>query len=285
MSVALKLGEMTVEPLVEGRFALDGGAFFGVVPRPLWERKFQPDERNRISLVTRAMLVRAGTRKILVDTGIGDRWDGKNRAIYGIDHSGGGLDGALQRVGLSRGDITDVVLSHLHFDVAGALTREEAGEAKLAFPRATIHLQRRHWKWAHQPSEKDKGSFRPEDFALLERSGQLHLLEGATELYAGVNLVMSEGHTVGMQLVRLESGGETVMFCGDLLPTTGHLHAPWVSAFDLYPLTSIEEKRQLLAQAVEESWKLFITRDPGVALCTVKDDGAGQVIVDRVLNT
>ncbi len=279
----LRLGEMTVTPLVEGDFALDGGALFGAVPRPLWERRFPPDERNRVNLVTRAMLVSGCGRHLLVDPGIGERWDGKSRAIYGLHHADGGLEGALERAGLTRADITDVVLSHLHFDVAGALTREEAGQARLAFPRATVHLQRRHWKWAHHPSEKDRGSFRHPDFALLERSGQLHLLEGATELYPGVHLVVSEGHTVGMQLVRLEQAGQTLMFCGDLIPTTAHLHAPWVPAFDLYPLTSIEEKRQLLAQAVEEGWRLFFTRDPALAACTVKDDGAGQVVVDAVL--
>lgn len=281
--MALQLGSMTVHPLVEGRFALDGGALFGVVPRPLWERRFPADERNRVTLVTRSMLVRTGSRNVLVDLGLGARWDGKHRAMYAIDHSSGGLDAALQQAGLSRHDITDVVLSHLHFDVAGATTREEGGEPRLSFPNATVHVQRRHWKWAHQPSEKDQGSFRHEDFALLERSGKLHLLEGATELYPGVNVVVSEGHTVGMQLVRLEADGQTLVFCGDLIPTTAHLHAPWVSAYALYPLTAIEEKRQLLAQALEEGWRLFFSRDPAVSVCTVKDDGSGQIVVDRVL--
>lgn len=281
--MALRLGSMTVHPLVEGRFALDGGALFGVVPRTLWERGFVPDERNRVSLVTRAMLVQSATRNILVDLGLGSRWDGKRRAMYGIDHSSGGLDGALQTAGLSRGDITDVVLSHLHFDSAGATTREEGGQLRLSYPNATVHLQRRHWKWAHQPSEKDAGSFRHDDFSLLEKSGKLHLLEGSTELYPGIHLFVSEGHTVGMQLVRLEAEGQTLVFCGDLVPTAAHLRAPWVSAFDLYPLTSIEEKRQLLAQAVEEGWQVFFSRDPDLAVCTVKDDGSGQVVVDRVL--
>ena len=291
--MSLRLGPMTVHGLVEGRLALDGGAMFGVVPRTLWERRFVPDERNRISLVTRSMLVEVGARLILVDLGMGSRWDGKHRAMYGLEGSQGlgadgtagrhGLDTSLAQLGRTRADITDVVLSHLHFDVAGGTTREEGGELRLSFPRATVHLQRRQWKWAHQPTEKDAGSFRRDDFALLERSGLLHLLEGATELYAGVNLFVSEGHTVGMQLVRLEAEEQTLVFCADLIPTTAHLHAPWISAYDLYPLTAIEEKRQLLAQAVEEGWKLFFSRDPHVAICTVKDDGSGQVVVDRVL--
>jgi glyoxylase-like metal-dependent hydrolase (beta-lactamase superfamily II) len=280
--MALKLGPLTVHSLVEGRLAIDGGGMFGVVPRVLWERRFAADERNRISLVTRSMLVEVERRLILVDLGMGSRWDGQHRAMFGLDHTGG-LEAALAQVGRTRADITDVVLSHLHFDVAGGTVREEAGELRLSYPNATVHLQRRQWKWAHQPAEKDAACFRRNDFALLERSGKLHLLEGATELYPGVNLFVSEGHTVGMQLVRLEADGQALVFCGDLIPTTAHLHAPWVSAFDLYPLTTIEEKRQLLAQAVEEGWQLFFSRDPEVAICTVKDDGSGQVVVDRVL--
>ena len=281
MPMPLSLGSMTVHALVEGRLALDGGAMFGVVPRVLWERRFAADERNRISLVNRSMLVVTGTRKILVDTGMGHRWDGQHRAMYGLEQNRG-LDAALTSLGLGRADITDVVLTHLHFDACGGTVREEGGARRLSYPNATVHLQRRQWKWAHQPSEKDAGSFRHDDFALLEGSGQLHLLEGSTELYDGVHLFVSEGHTVGMQLVRLESpAGETLVFCGDLIPTTAHLYAPWVSAFDLYPLTSVEEKRQLLAQALEEKWRLFFSRDPGVATCTVREEGDGRVGVDE----
>ena len=281
--MALSLGSMVVHPLVEGRLALDGGALFGAVPRTLWERRFVPDELNRVSLLTRSMLVEVGDRRILVDLGMGTRWDGKHRAMYGLEANSPGLDQALAQVGRTRDSITDVVLSHLHFDVAGGTTREEGGELRLSFPKATVHLQRRHWKWAHHPAEKDAGSFRHDDFALLERSGLLHLVEGSTELYPGVHLFVSEGHTVGMQLVRLQAGDQTLVFCADLIPTTAHLRAAWVSAYDLYPLTAVEEKRQLLAQAVEEGWQLFFARDPGVAVCTVKDDGSGQVVVDQVL--
>lgn len=279
----LRLGPMTVHAVVEGRLALDGGALFGAVPRTLWERHLRPDDRNRVSLVTRSLLIEHGPRRILVDAGMGTRWDGEHRVMYGLDAGHRGLDAALAGLGLQRGDITDVVVTHLHFDAAGGLTREEGSARRLSFPRATVHVQRRHWKWAHQPSEKDAGAFRHDDFALLEGSGLLHLIEGNTELYDGVNLVVSEGHTVGMQLVRVEAEGETLVFCADLIPTAAHLRAPWLSAYELYPLTALEEKRQLLAQAVEEGWSLCLARDPDVAICTVKDDGSGQVVVDRVL--
>lgn len=278
--MAVTLGRFKLHEVRDGTIALDGGAMFGVVPRPLWERHFRPDERNRIPMAVRCLLIVDGARKILVDDGIGTRWDGKHREMYGIDHREKDLDRELQRAGLERKDITDVVLTHLHFDHAGGTTRDND---QLTFPNATYHLQRRHWKWAHQPSDKDKGSFRHEDFHALEASGRLHLLEGATELYDGVHLFISEGHTVGLQLVRVETDAGTWVFCGDLVPTTAHLKPAWVAAYDLYPLTVIEEKKQLLAQAIEDRWVLFLEHDPNVAACTVKDEN-GTVVVDQVVN-
>lgn len=272
------LGRFTLHAVRDGSISLDGGAMFGVVPRPLWAKKFPPDDRNRIQLALRCLLIVDGKRKVLVDDGAGSNWDGRHRDMYGLG-AGTELDRELAKAGLTRADISDVVLTHLHFDHAGGTTRDGA----LAFPNATYHLQRRHWKWAHQPSEKDAGSFRAEDFAALEKSGRLHLLEGATELYEGIHLFISEGHTVGLQLVRVESADQTLVFCGDLVPTTAHLRPPWVAAYDLYPLTVIEEKKQLLAQALEERWLLFFEHDPDVAACTVKDDGKGQVMVDEVI--
>lgn len=274
----LQVGHFTVHAVDDGTMALDGGSMFGVVPRALWERRYEPDERNRITLSLRCMLIIDGSRKILVDVGIGTRWDGKSRELYDLGNST--LDEELAQAGVTRAEITDVVLSHLHFDHAGGTADPSA---TLRFPNATFHLQRRHWKWAHTPSEKDAGSFRAGDFAPLEKSGRLHLLEGNTELYPGVHLFVSEGHTVAMQLVRLETADKTLVFCGDLVPTTGHLRTAWVAAYDLYPLTTIEEKKQLLAQAVEEGWLLFFEHDPNVSVCSVKDDGAGHVIVDEVI--
>ncbi len=278
------LGNLTVHEVRDGTFALDGGAMFGVVPRPLWEKQLVPDARNRVNLALRCMLIVDGKRRILVDDGIGSRWDGRHRDLYGVSHDGLGLDAELAKAGMTRDDITDVVLTHLHFDHAGGTVRDEAGHPKLAFPNATYHLQRRHWKWAHQATDKDRHSFRVDDFKPLENSGRLHLLEGGTELYPGVTLFVSEGHTVGLQLVRLEANEQTVIFCGDLIPTTAHLKPAWIAAYDLYPLTVIEEKKQLLAQAVEEGWHLFLEHDPTVAMCTVADDGHGQVVVDKVIS-
>lgn len=280
----LELGRFTLHALRDCTVALDGGALFGVVPRPLWEKQHPADARNRIQLAVRSLLIVDGPRRILVDAGVGERWDGKLQALLGLDRSADDLDHGLKRAGFTRGDITDVVLTHLHADAAGGAAREGQHGLELGFPNATFHLQRRHWKWAHQPSEKDRPMFRPEDFAPLEANRQLHLLEGNTELYPGVHLFVSEGHTVGLQLVRVEDGDKTLVYCGGLVPTASHLRASWVSALDLYPLTTLEEKKQLLAQALEEKWMLFFEHDPRIAACTVKDDGSGNVTVDEVIN-
>jgi len=175
-----------------------------------------------------------------------------------------------------------VVLTHLHFDHAGGTTRLESGQPVLSFPRATYHLQRRNWKWAHQPSDRDRGSFRSEDFALLEKSGRLHLLEGPTELYPGLQLMVFEGHTVGLQLPCIQSEGRSLLYCGDVIPTTAHLRSSWGMAYDVYPLTVAEEKKMILAQAVEERWTLFFEHDPAIAACTVREEN-GEVRVDTTV--
>ena len=278
----LSLGRFTLHEVRDGTFALDGGSMFGVVPKPLWSKQLAADERNRVPLALRCLLVVDGVRRVLVDDGIGSKWDARHREMYGIDQSAYDLDRELARAGVSREAITDVVLTHLHFDHAGGTTRMEGAERVLSFPRATYHLQRRNWKWAHQPSDKDRGSFREENFDLLERSGRLHLLEGQTELYPGIELLVSEGHTVGLQLPRITDDERSVFYCGDIIPTTAHLRASWGMAYDLYPLTVIEEKKMILAQAVEERWTLFFEHDPRVAACTVKEDN-GEVVVDGVV--
>jgi len=280
--MSLRAGKFELHEVRDGTFALDGGAMFGVVPRVLWEKKFAPDEKNRITLALRCLLVVEGKRKILVDCGIGRKWDEKRREMYRIDQSQMDLDRELSRAKVKREEITDVILTHLHFDHVGGLTRDEGGRTTMSFPNATYHLQRRNWVWAHHASEKDAGAFRASTFEALDRSGRLHLLEGATELCPGVDIFVSEGHTVGLQLVKVSDGDRTVAYCGDLVPTAAHLRASWVMAYDLYPLTAIEEKKMLLAQAAEEGWVLFFEHDPNVAACTVKED-QGEVVVNEVV--
>ncbi len=276
------IGRYRLHEIRDGTFALDGGAMFGIVPRPLWEKAIPPDSRNRIVLALRCLLLDDGERRILVDNGIGDKWSDKHRDIYAIDKSRHNLDAELARAGLDRERITDVVLTHLHFDHAGGTTRRAGGALELAFPRATFHVQRRNWEWAQRPSERDAGSYLSENFALLADSDRLNLVDGELELFPGVDLIVSEGHTPGLQLVRVSEGDKCLVHCADLIPTSAHLRPHYVMGYDLRPLDTMEEKKILLAEAIEEGWTLYFEHDPNIAACTVAERD-GQVVVDQVV--
>jgi glyoxylase-like metal-dependent hydrolase (beta-lactamase superfamily II) len=280
----LRLGRWRLAAVQDGTLALDGGAMFGVVPRPLWERTLAPDARNRVRLAVRCLLALDDDgRVLLVDTGLGEKLDAKRRDIYGVDRSGGGLDAALARHGVTRAQVTDVVLTHLHFDHAGGATlRRPDGELELGFPNANYHLQRRNWQWAHAPSEKDQGSFLAEDFALLEHSGRLHLVEGELGLYPDLEIIVSEGHTVAQQLPRFHGDRTHLTYCGDVIPTRAHVRVPWVMAHDLYPLTTIEEKKVLLAQALEDDGILFLEHDPDVAAVRLREEEGHAAVREAV---
>ena len=281
----LTLGRYRLSAILDGMFALDGGAMFGVVPRPLWERQSRPDTRNRVRLAARCLLAldEAARRAILVDDGLGDKWDAKRTDIYAIDRSGAGIDGGLAALGLRRGDITDVVLTHLHFDHVGGTTRHgPGGVLELTFPNAIFHVQRRHWQWAHGPTEKDAGSYIMENFALLEHAGRLHLIEGEGELFPDLELIVSEGHTVAQQLPRFHGAGTHLTHCGDVIPTRAHVRVPWVMAYDLFPLTTIEEKKMLLAEALEDDGILFFGHDPDVAACRLHEENGHPAFREAV---
>jgi glyoxylase-like metal-dependent hydrolase (beta-lactamase superfamily II) len=281
----VQVGRYQVASLLSGHLALDGGAMFGVVPRPLWSRQIAPDDRHRVRLAARCLVAvdRDARRVILVDAGLGSKWDAVGADRYGVEEAPGGLEAALGRLGLAREDVTDVLVTHLHFDHAGGLTRRGAGGAlELAFPRAVHHLQRRNWLWAHAPSERDRASYLPEDFELLGHSSQLHLVEGEAELFPDVELIVSEGHTAGMQLPRFRGGGTHLTFCGDLIPTAAHLRPAWGMAYDLRPLTTIEEKKVLLAEALEDDGVLAFEHDPAIAACRLGEEEGRPVFREAV---
>ena len=264
----LELGPLRVEALPDGAFSLDGGTIFGVVPRALWERQLAPDGRNRVRLTARCLLVRGAGRVALVDTGMGDDWSDKQRDLYAIDRSATLLSRLAER-GIAPGDVTDVVLTHLHFDHAGGLSRQGA----LTFPRAAHHVQRRNWEWAQSPSERDRGSFRPENFALLEESAQLHLVEGERELWPGLRVIPTDGHTAAHQCVLLEGGGRSLLYPGDLIPTAAHLRAAWALSYDLQPLVLLREKQLLLDRAAADGSIVVFDHDPRLGACTVRREG------------
>lgn len=278
----MKIGAYDIYPIETGRFGLDGGAMFGIVPRPLWEKTNPADSRNRIELAARAMLIIGNGRRILVDNGNGSKFNEKQIDIYRLDTATHSLDASLAKHGLNSGDITDVILTHLHFDHAGGSTVREDGILKPAFPNARYHVQRDHWKHALNPTEKDRGSFMPDDFMPLKEDGVLEFLDGEGELFPNVELVAVNGHTTAQQLVKITDDSTTMLYCCDLFPTTSHIPIPYIMAYDLRPLTTLEEKKKILGQVYEENWMLFFEHDPFTTAGTVKSTEKGFSLDRRI---
>jgi glyoxylase-like metal-dependent hydrolase (beta-lactamase superfamily II) len=281
----VRVGRYEISSVVDAWFAADGGALFGIVPRPLWERRVAADARNRVRLASRCLVAvdPEARRVVLVDCGLGDKWDAKRADMFAIDRSAGGLDAGLARLRLSRADVTDVVLTHLHFDHAGGVTRRgPGGRLELAFPRAIHHLQRRAWHHAQAPTERDAGSFFPEDFEVLAHSNQLHLVDGEAQLFPDVDLIVSEGHTPGQQLPRFRGDGTHVTYCADVIPTHVHLRPSWIMAYDLFPVTTLEEKKVLMAEALEDGGVLAFDHDTEMAACRLGEEDGHPVFREAV---
>ncbi len=279
----MKIGNYEVFALDAGRFRLDGGAMFGVVPKVLWQKRKPADEANRIFMSTNLLLIRGAGRNILIDTGLGDKYDEKFRQIYAVDLSRHHLAGALGRHGLSPGDITDVILTHLHFDHAGGATvRDPDGTIRPAFPGARYYVSRRQFEWANHPSEKDRASFVPDDFLPLQTHGCLELLDEGGEIFPGVELIPADGHTVGQMMVLVHGSPHALFYAADLLPTAAHVPVPWVMAYDLYPLTTVQEKKQHLRRAVNQNWLVFFEHDPEVHCATIRTGEKGFAVNEVV---
>jgi glyoxylase-like metal-dependent hydrolase (beta-lactamase superfamily II) len=263
-------------PLMESRFALDGGAMFGIIPKPLWEKTNPADDFNRIRMAARCLLAVSDERVVLIDAGMGDKWSPRDRDIYAVQGCAGGLEAALSAVGYSPSDITDVVVTHLHFDHAGGLTRQtESGELYAAFPGATHWIQRENWTWAHHPTPRDAGSYRTENFRILGSSdgAPIEFVDGPAALFPGLRVDPMHGHTPGMQLVHIDTPGQHTVFVADLFPTRGHVQPVWVMGYDLQPLVAMREKQAFLEEALRNQWVLAFEHDPDDAFATVRFDG------------
>ena len=275
-----QIGAYTLSPIETGRFGLDGGAMFGIVPKPLWSKRIEPDAENRIPLHMRCLLLRGNDRVILIDTGVGDVFAGtKYEDIYAVDHEFASLDDSLAEVGVSPAEVTDVILTHLHFDHAGGSTRGEGEERTVRFPNATYHVQRAHWEWATSPNPKEKGSFLQETFLPIRSAGQLRLVEGEGKLLPGISVELVHGHTESQQIVKIADEETTLVYVADLLPTSHHLPPTWTMAYDVRPLQTIEEKGQFLEQAVNEEWNLFFEHDPDVGVGSLSRTDRGIEVV------
>ncbi|PSQ87359.1 MAG: MBL fold metallo-hydrolase [Bacteroidetes bacterium QS_3_64_15] len=277
-----QIGPYTLHAVETGRFGLDGGAMFGIVPKPLWSQRIEPDAQNRIPLSMRCLLLVGDNRVILVDTGVGDTFEGTEyQDIYAVDHSTATLEGSLQDHGISPSDMTDVVLTHLHFDHCGGSTRKtETGPAP-TFPEATYHVQKRHWDWATDPNPKEQGSFLSDAFAPIEDAGQLHLVDGSGLLLPHVEVSLVHGHTEAQQIVKIHDDATTLVYVADLLPTTHHLPPAWTMAYDVRPLETIDEKGRFLERAEDSEWKLFFEHDPEVAVGDLQRTDRGIEVVHR----
>lgn len=272
------LGGWKFRAFTDGLFRLDGGSMFGVVPRVMWERLHPPDEQNRIQLALRCLLADHENRRILIDTGIGDRWDEKGQKIFAIDRHPGHLVGDLAAVGVSLESITDVILTHLHFDHCGGAIRQGEQGPRPAFPKARYWIQKQQWHWANSPTDRDRASFRQDDFRPLAEAGLVELVEGAQEIIPGVRVTPISGHTPGQQIVEFHTGEGVVVYCGDLIPFASQIHVPWIMGFDLNPLLTLNEKKQFLSRAVEEHFVLVFEHDPVIEACRVKFEGDKFVI-------
>jgi glyoxylase-like metal-dependent hydrolase (beta-lactamase superfamily II) len=260
----MQIGPYQIRSLETGRFRLDGGAMFGVVPKALWSKTNPSDDQNRIELAARALLVLFENRKILVDVGIGHKFPAKYRDFFQLDYSVYTLKSSLAQYGILPQEITDVVLTHCHFDHAAGATEYIGEKPQPALPQATYYLQKCHWEWALAPSEKDRGSFLflKENLGPIEAVGKLRLLDGPHQLFPGFHLVVSNGHTTGLQMVKIQDHSTILFYCSDLVPTASHLPLPYIMSYDLHPLITLEEKRHFLNQACAENWIIALEHDP-----------------------
>ncbi|MFH0992219.1 MAG: MBL fold metallo-hydrolase [bacterium] len=278
----MKIGPYEIHPIETGHFRLDGGAMFGVVPWIFWSRALPPDEQMRVELAVRSLLIQGKGRTILVDNGNGDKWPDKLKDIYKLDNSKHDLLSSLKKHGVSPDDVTDVILTHLHFDHAGGSTRYADGKLVPTFPHARYYVQQKQWENSQQPTEKDRASFLREDFMLLHEMGMLELVNGQTELFPGIEVLVTNGHTSSQQLPKISDGQTTMLFSCDLLPTTVHLPLPYIMSFDVRPLVTLEERKKIFTRAVEQQWIMFLQHDPNIEAIMLKQGEKG-IVVDQML--
>jgi glyoxylase-like metal-dependent hydrolase (beta-lactamase superfamily II) len=273
-----RIGALNVHAIQAGGQRLDGGAMFGVVPKPLWERRIPADERNRIQLGMRCLLIEHPSGLILIDSGAGNKENAKFHDIYGVENAGANgrtaLEDGLAQVGVSPQQIAFLISTHLHFDHAGGNTFiDEAGVVRPTFPRARYFVQRGEYEFATHPNERTAASYFDRNYVPTLESGQLELLEGESEIVDGIGVIVTPGHVPYHQSIVIRSGGETAIFLGDLVPTHAHLPLPWIMGYDVEPLVTLESKRGLLKRVEQEHWTVIFEHDAVVPWGRVQFDG------------
>ena len=266
---------MKIYPIETGNFKLDGGVMFGVVPKSIWQRTNPSDANNMIEMSMRCMLIEDGNRLILIDTGLGNKQSDKFFGYYHLfgDYS---LDASLKKYGFHKDEITDVFLTHLHFDhCGGVITRNKEGLLIPAFKNAKVWSNDKHWKWATEPNPREKASFLKENINPIKENGQLEFIHRNYKDQIGFDVLFMDGHTEKQMLPKLNYQGKTIVFMADLLPTVGHIPLPYVMGYDTRPLLTIKEKAAFLDLAADQNFYLFLEHDAYNELCTVKHTEKG----------
>jgi glyoxylase-like metal-dependent hydrolase (beta-lactamase superfamily II) len=278
----MQIGDYRLEIVQDTEFWLDGGAMYGVVPRVLWERVTPPDEKNRIRLNMNCAFIDTGKEKILIDTGIGEKWSEKETVIYGIDRKRPFAESLKQTTGCSPDDVSIVVNTHLHFDHAGGNTvGPQAARLQPQFPNARYLVSKSEFEAAENPHERERASYLSQDWRPLQKASKLELMPDEYEVVPGLRVQTERGHSNTMQTWRLDRGGQTVYGFADLIPTRHHLPLPWIMGYDLSPAETLSFKKRILPQAVAENWMCLFYHDPEMSLCRLTEE-AGKIKAQQV---
>lgn len=279
------LGDFELYTIETGDIKLDGGAMFGVVPKTLWSRGIEADEKNRISMTMRCLLIKSNqTGKVyLIDNGVGTKFNKKMMNIYQIDFSEKTLKGSLEAQGFGFDDITDIIFTHLHFDHCGGTTFfNESGVLDYTFSNAIYHINKRHWETATNPNAREQASFLKDNIEPLKNSTNVNLVDDYAEYEAGLSSLIANGHTLGQQLPKIEADDKTIIFVADLLPTHVHLPLPWVMGYDMRPIDTLNEKKAFLDKAVEENWFLYLEHDLDKEIITIGSENGRYFVKDTL---
>ena len=272
-----KFGHFNLYVIETGRFRLDGGAMFGVVPKTLWSRRIDADDKNRVKFAMRCLLIESEKtgKTYLVDNGTGTKFNEKMSAIYDIDYNHSNLHSSLEYHGFSANDITDIIFTHLHFDHCGGTTfYNEDGDIEHTFKNATYHVTKSHWETATNPNAREKASFLSDNIEPIAESDQLNLIDDNHTFEEGLSAIPVNGHTLGQQLPKIAAGDRTIVFTGDLIPTHVHVPLPWVMGYDMRPVQTLDEKKSFLDDAVQNNWYLFLEHDAEQEIIQLeKEDG------------